>query len=193
MSFFESLFWSCIEMTFFSFTRRFFFATFGKIFESLSTNQNRTKRNIYDLKKHNIFIYVLFFYMFSSNIIHFDEIIQRQWIDDIVLLIFRLSSFKNILQYHFRNYDEARTKIHVQNEIFFIVRQYDHCLNVIHFVSKFDLFVMWIKMIRFVNVIFKFRDIQLMIMKHDLKLTLQFSSLSFVRQQFTIFLNIHYY
>ena len=160
--------------------------------ESHKTKHLRFEYDIF-VKKHNIFIHVLFFYMFLLNIIYFDEITQRQWIDDIVLSILQLSSFKNILQHHFRNYDEARTKIYVRNEIFFIVGQYDHCLNVIHFVSKFDLFVMWIEIIRLVNVIFKFRDIQLMIMKYDLKFTLQFSSLSFVRQQFTIFLNIHYH
>ena len=160
--------------------------------KSHKTKHLRLEYDIF-VKKHNIFTHVLFFHKFSSNIIHFDEITQRQWIDDIVLSILRLNSFKNILQHHFRNYNKARTKIHVRNEIFFIVRQYDHCLNVIYFVSKFDLFVMWIEMIRFVNVIFKFRDIQLMIMRHDLKLTLQFSSLSFVRQQFTIFLNIYYH
>lgn len=144
-------------------------------------------------KEHNIFTHVLFSHMFSSDTTHLDEITQRQWIDDIVLPALRLSRFKHILQHHPRSYDEARTKTHVRSEISLTVKQYDHCFDVIHFVSKSDLRVMWIEMIRLGNVICKFRDLQLMIMKHDLKFTLQFFSLSFVKQQFMAFLNINYH
>ena len=74
MSFFESPLWSCIGMIFFSFTRRFFFAAFGKIFESLSTNQNRTKRNIYDLNttyssKNTIFSFIFCFFICFHQIL----------------------------------------------------------------------------------------------------------------------------
>ena len=135
-------------------------------------------------KGNDIYTFVLFPHMSLSRTNHVNEETQGEWIDEIVMPVIRSICTHHILQHHLRSHEETRTKAHVCEEISTIVKVYDYPLNFGYTIPGHDSNAMWIEVLRRAKQIVRFREPQLMLMGHNLKLTMQRLSFMFARRAF---------